>query len=275
VQEPCKSAHFARVGRARLARSGRAVGKTYQRRGLGDLTVEAARRRRAGRSRASPVDAHVHIPRRRRSAMTDSLTSSADVELAEDYLKQWTLQGTQSGAVLPKSAFGGPKERNYTLKSKQVRKFLQHEHQTYGINLGWTDDAEPDTANEVRRWFIARSGDDSGPIRYGETVALGNGEKPSFIRDAHRTVGVDLDWSDTPVYEWKLLGGPAGTPVGTSEYLAIYNVKAGECLIYFDRTRGGDIGWPSSKTWGQQLEDRLIQLVKDNADDAVKALLAA
>jgi hypothetical protein len=208
--------------------------------------------------------------------MTDSLTSSSDeIAIAEDYLRQWKLLSDVPRAVLPKSSFEGPAECNYTLKNQQVRKFLQHEEQTWGINLGWTDDAEPSTAVKVRRWFFARSGDGQGPVRYGETVALANGKDPSFIRNAHRTVGVDLDWSDTPVYEWKILGGEPGTEVKTDDTVALYNVHAGECLIHFDRTRGGDIGWPSSETWGQQIEDYVVNAVKDHADDAVKAWLAA
>jgi hypothetical protein len=207
--------------------------------------------------------------------MTDVLTSANDITIAEDYLKQWTILAAKPSTVLSKSSFDGPVERNYNLKNKQVRKFLQHEEQTFGINLGWTDDAEPATAAKVRRWFFKRSGDAQGRLLYGETVALGNGQKPSFIRNTHRTVGIDLDWSETPVYEWKLLGGEVGHEVKTDQWLAIYNVKACECLIYFDRTRGGDIGWPSSKTWGEQLEDRLVKAIKEYADDAVKAWLAS
>jgi hypothetical protein len=208
--------------------------------------------------------------------MTDSLTSSTgDIAIAEDYLKQWVLQSDAPRPVVPKSTFDGPAERNYILKNRQERKFLQHEHQTWGINLGWTDDAEPSTAKKVRRWFFARSGNAQGPVRYGETVALANGGKPSFIRNVHRDVGIDLDWSDAPVYEWKLLGGKSGAGVKTGEAVAIYNVHARECLITFDRTAGGDIGWPSSKTWGEQLEDRIRKAVVEYADEALMALLAA
>ena len=41
----------------------------------------------------------------------------------------------------------------------------------------------------------------------------------------------------------------------TLDDLVLFNEKSegdGEPLIYFDRTFGGDIGWPSSETvWGQ------------------------
>jgi hypothetical protein len=208
--------------------------------------------------------------------MTDSLTSSTDeIAIATDYLKQWTMLSTTPTALLPKSDFDGPGERNYTMKNKRLRKFLQHEEQTWGINLGWTDDAEPATAKRVMRWFFARNGGGNGPIRYGDTIALGNGKQPSFIHNAHRDVGIDLTWSDIPVFEWQLLGGQRGREVKTGEWLAVYNTKARECLLYFDRTVGGDIGWPSSKTWGDLLEARVRDAVKKYAADAVKAWLAA
>ena len=90
-------------------------------------------------------------------------------------------------------------------KNRKVRKFLQHETQTFGINLGWTDDAEPATATHLARWFFARDGG-SGPLTSGETVAIGNRKKPSFTRYRKRDVGVNLDWSDQPVLEWNLVG---------------------------------------------------------------------
>jgi hypothetical protein len=146
------------------------------------------------------------------------------------------------------------------VKNKVARKFLQHEQQTFGINLGWTDDAEPQTERKVARWFFPRRGHDTQGIRYGEIIALGNGEQPSFIRYEHRTVGVNLGWSESPVFEWKILGGKPGELVRTGEWVALFNMRSeshGECLIYFDRTVGGDIGWPSSKTWSDQIEQRV------------------
>ncbi len=190
-----------------------------------------------------------------------------------DELKQWKISTpTAPTRLWPKPNFDGPAERNYTLKNKRVRKFLQNETQRFGINLGWTDDAEPVTAAKVARWFFARNGGASGPLVYGETVAIGNGRKPSFIRYEQRTVGINLGWSDTPVCEWKLVGGPAGTEIDPTRYLAIYNEKAEEFLVFFDRTAGGDIGWPSSQTWGAQLSGELLEYAKK---EALKALLAA
>lgn len=202
--------------------------------------------------------------------MTNSLPAPTAALLNE--LKQWKISSpARPTHLLPKSTFDGPADRSYTLKNSQIRKFLQNETQRFGINLGWTDDAEPATAAHVARWFLSREGSD-GPLVYGETLALGNGRKPSFIRYAKRDFGINLDWSNTPIFEWKLAGGPAGRAIDPNQYLAIYNDKAGEFLVCFDRTVGGDIGWPSSQTWGDQLKGELLEYAKK---EALKALLAA
>lgn len=205
-----------------------------------------------------------------------AVSTSAETEIAVEYFKQWQFNLTEKGRpMLSKASFEGPANRNFWLKNKVPRKFLQHEKQSLGINLGWTDDAEPSTGQKVARWFVARKDDPDGHIRYGDWVALGNGKTPSFIHNEKRDVGIDLNWSRFPVFEWKLLGGPVGQDVKTGEYLAIYNSKIKECLVFFDRTAGGDIGWPSSKTWGEQLEDRIRNAVKEYGAKAVAAMLAA
>jgi hypothetical protein len=202
--------------------------------------------------------------------------SSPSTATVVEELKQWKFSSpAKPPHLLPKSSFEGPADRNYTLKNSKVRKFLQNEKQSFGINLGWTEDAEPATATKVARWFFARNGAGDGPLRHGETVAIGNGKQPSFIRNEKRSVGINLGWSDTPVFEWKLAGGPAGTTIDPNAYLAIYNENASEFLIFFDRTAGGDIGWPSSETWGEQLKGKLLEEAKKAALQALLAAVAA
>jgi hypothetical protein len=208
--------------------------------------------------------------------MAISISRSEAIEKVAEYYKQWLLgAGKPRELVRPKDHFESHPERNYNLKNKQYIKFLQHEKQTFGINLGWTDDATNETGNKVARWFFVRSGQGDGPIKYGETIAVGNGGSPSFLHYAHRDYGINLDWSQTPVFEWKLLGGKIGDPVYTQELVAIYNEKptaGGECLIHFNRTVGGDIGWPSSKTVEEVLGDKLAEELKKAVGEAVKQL---
>lgn len=193
--------------------------------------------------------------------MTHTLTVDAVVaQLAESY-KQWIF-GSQRQPLIPQNTFVEGSNRNHTLKGTVPRKFLQYERQTFGINLGWTDTADPATARRVARWFLARPGGGITQLKYGESVALGNGKDPSFLRYEHRTVGINLSWSKSPVFEWKLLGGAAGTPISCGDRLAIHNAKAGSAdvpgvLIHFARTVGGHIGWPDSKTWWDQAKTKL------------------
>ena len=192
---------------------------------------------------------------------THSTVSSPDIAALAAEFTQWFLANGKAGPVLPKDKFSVHPERNFSVKGSRPRKFLQHENQTFGINLGWTDNASPATEAKVSRWFVDRPGTDTAPIRYGETVALANGGSPSFLRYAERTVGINLEWSETPVFEWKLLGGRVGTPVNAKNPVAIYNARAGSAgspgnfLIHFDRNVGGDIGWPDSKRWESQIVD--------------------
>ena len=111
-------------------------------------------------------------------------------------------------------------------------------------------------------------------MRYGQPIALGYGISPSYIHYAERTFGINLDWSATPRFEWKLLGGKIGEQVRSGDWLALYNQTARDCMIDFDRTVGADIGWPDSETWTDQIMDAVMQAIKDHWKDAVAYLLS-
>jgi hypothetical protein len=127
--------------------------------------------------------------------MTASLT--APTTMVVTYLKQWMFDpNNPRHALLPKPQFSGPTDRNYNLKNSRTKKFLQWEEQTWGINLGWTDNADATTAKKVSRWFISRKATGQTPIKYGEPIALGYGISPSFVHYEERTVGINLGWSE-------------------------------------------------------------------------------
>jgi hypothetical protein len=204
--------------------------------------------------------------------------STIDVaaEKLEAHYKQWSIGSGQTGLVMPKARFADSPSRSYTVKNGKIRKFLQYEKQDLGINLGFTDNAEPSTAQKVTRWFFARNGDLSKPVKFGEALAMGYGTEPSFIYYKERDFGINLDWSKAPKYEWKILGGKPGQPVPGGQYWAIYNTVSREPLLYFDRSGPtGDIGWPSSKTWGQQVKELGMQLAEEAAKEAAKAAVQA
>jgi len=202
----------------------------------------------------------------------DNLRESS-MRLVDKY-HQWILGPQAGGTVIrPQGQSHQYPDRYYYLKSKVPRKFLQYESQTWGINLGWTDDAAPDTGRRVARWFFMRKGTSERPIRYGETIAIAYENRERFIRYQKRDVGINLNWSDRPVYEWQILGGKQDDAVETQKWVAIVNLEAavgGEPFIYFDRTRGGDIGWPSSSTWGEQLKGAAWDEVKQMARELLR-----
>jgi hypothetical protein len=192
-----------------------------------------------------------------------------------DKYKQWTIGSGETGEVLSKAHFDDHPDRNYTLKSRVPDRFLQYEEQTWGINLGWTDDDSAQTAKRVARWFFTRREGTGGPVRYGETIALANGKGRSFLYHKGRPRGINLDWSNPPVFEWRILGGNPGSPVRRGAYVAILNVTIEEFFVYFDRDLGGNVGWSDSRRWGDILTEELKDLVKRYGADAVKAAVIA
>lgn len=167
--------------------------------------------------------------------------------------KQWMIGANSSGFIYPKSSWKGPADRNYNIKGSVIRKFLQYEKQgtARGINLGWTNNASAKTAAKRSKWFFSRKSNSRQPIRYGERIAIawGKGKKP-YIKYAKRNIGINLDWSKSPSYEWTFLGGKTGQAVKKGkDWVIIYNIKHKQPLMYFKRTAGGHIGWPDSKKW--------------------------
>jgi hypothetical protein len=210
--------------------------------------------------------------------MTDTTTTDTAVNQLVETYKQWMVGANKRRPLMPQNAFREGSDHNYDLKNLQERKFLHWEHQTWGLNIGWTDDASPSTASRAARWFFARPGGGTEQIKYGEPIAIGYGIEPSFLRYEHRTVGINLAWVKAPAFEWRLLGAVAGRPVECGDRLAIHNAKAGSAdvpgvLIAFDRTVGGDIGWPDSKTWLDQATDKVFDLAKDAVTKLVMAKL--
>ena len=120
--------------------------------------------------------------------MTKSVTaqSSEEIQRLGEYLAQWRL-GNLKG---PSSDVR--KGTRYLLKNSTNRHFLYYKHQgTFGgINLGFTDDAEPSTAAKVVQWeLVNRQGT---PVKFDEPVALRCGD--DYLRYGHREIGGNIGW---------------------------------------------------------------------------------
>lgn len=191
-------------------------------------------------------------------------------EQAASYFKQWTFDAGESHTLVSIPNFVEKSSNTYNLKNSRVRKFLQWENQSVGINIGWTNDAEPSTAAKVSRWFMTKETSQNTPVHYGDKIAMGYGIAPSYIKYGQRTWGINMVWSTAPAYEWEILGGPRGQEVRSGDWVAIYNTRNKQPLIHFNQTVGGDIGWPTSQTW----TDATLSFLKDHWQEGVAFLLA-
>lgn len=189
--------------------------------------------------------------------------------------RQWMIGANSTGSLYTKPSWNGPATSSYNLKGLINKKFLQYEKQgaAGGINIGWTSNASASTAKKRAKWFFSRMSSSKKPIQYGEALSFAwGGSKSSFLKYSKRTVGINLDWSSKPSYEWTILGGKPGTPVRKGKDLVIiYNIKHQQPLIWFDRTVGGHIGWPDSKTWKEQAWKKVKKHV--TLKNAAKALM--
>lgn len=214
------------------------------------------------RDSASRFPSKIALPKRgspttnERPKRTEQETEFAEAARLMGPYKQWMIGANAKGYVYPNLS-SGPKNKKYNLKGTVIRKFLHYESQgTFGgINVGWTESASEGTAIDRAQWFFQRPGGPSAqlqPIVYGEPIAFGwgSGGKP-FLKYSKRNVGIDLSWS-APSYEWTILGRMPGEKVRRGQdFIILYNLKHKLPLMYFDRTKGGDIGWPGSARWNQ------------------------
>lgn len=188
----------------------------------------------------------------------------SELQIPEE-LKIWKL-GPGSGTLTSWN--------NYThnngahLFCKANGKFLTWEKVPIGINLAFTSDPKI-----CKTHFRLPDGKERA-ILSGEPVALGIGGGEAFLRYAHRTAGVNLDWSAKPVCEWRLFGGQPGTPITFDSFIAIVNDKVEptpDFLIHFNRPPGmADIGWTTSPGFWDNVGD----LVKQGAQLALQKLVA-
>jgi hypothetical protein len=104
---------------------------------------------------------------------------------------------------------------------------LVYREQTFGVNLDWVED-------DPALWTVQGQ---AGPqVLWGEAVALrvsGGG----WLRYGTQTWGVNLQLSNTPVFEWYIVGGQPGQPMTGSDF-ALWNRTAAHYLIWGQQQYG-------------------------------------
>jgi hypothetical protein len=109
---------------------------------------------------------------------------------------------------------------------------LTNENQTFGVDLDWSYNAG--------LWKIEAQG---GPqVMRGQAVALrvwGGG----WLKYGNETYGISLVLSDTPSYEWYVLGStPPGSKISWERF-ALWNSAAKDYLVAGHRSIGASLDW--------------------------------
>ena len=125
-----------------------------------------------------------------------------------------------------------------SLWNKHIERYVQYGSREYGINLVWA----PRGPRPVKAVRLIRSKGTLDPIAYGEPLAL-YVEGGKFLRYDEREYGINLVWSDTPVFEWKLDGGTPARLVNSRRAVGLVNTKIGQHVVYCEREYGINLRW--------------------------------
>ena len=124
------------------------------------------------------------------------------------------------------------------LYNKHVERYVQYGSREYGINLVWA----PRGPSPVRAVRLMRAKGTLDPITYGEPLAL-YVEGGKYLRYAEREYGINLVWSDTPVFEWKIEGGVPARLVNSRRPVGLVNTNIGQHVVYCEREYGINLRW--------------------------------
>ncbi|MFL6211201.1 MAG: hypothetical protein ACJ74W_20295 [Pyrinomonadaceae bacterium] len=104
------------------------------------------------------------------------------------------------------------------------------------INLRWGD---PGKSDNVR---FQRASGSTDPIKFEELIAI-NIRKGGFLVYQRGRWGINLGWSETPKFEWKILGGKAGEVVVAGKPVGLYSTVEKDSLMYESRDWGINLKW--------------------------------
>jgi hypothetical protein len=158
----------------------------------------------------------------------------------------WQLGGKPT-AVKSQNSYAT--NSGFTLYCSANKEYLTYGKEPLGINLVF---AKNGTDKKVH--FRLPDGQER-QILTGEPVAFGVGGGDAFLRYAVRTTGINLEWSNQPVFEWVFCGqdGQKGIPIDGGHMYAMLNLRVEpdpDFLIYLDRVPGqADVGWTTSPNW--------------------------
>lgn len=167
-----------------------------------------------------------------------------------------------------------PGRERYDLFNEYVLQRLVYGSREYGINLVWAD---PDQSSPSI--MIERNSSSQAAIKYGERVAIhvrGGG----YLRYGERKYGINLKWSDTPVYEWRLrnFSATADAPVDLTKRVGLFNITRSDYLFYDPRRYGINLKWVSdkgkhnSKPWYETVRDAVTGFLSELSNFVLELL---
>ncbi|HEV7425582.1 MAG TPA: hypothetical protein VGQ46_04390 [Thermoanaerobaculia bacterium] len=169
----------------------------------------------------------------------------------------WSFGG-KAGKVKSQNEYSTDNSGNgYNMHCRTNDRFLTYVKTTAGISLGY------ESSKDHKIHFRVMDGKER-PILSGEKVAFGIGGGNAFLRYAHRTVGINLDWSGNPIFEWLIYSSSAnkGEPIPTGSPVAMINEKVqpdADFLVYMDRPGVAHVGWTSSPDWRKKITNWLTE----------------
>lgn len=138
--------------------------------------------------------------------------------------QQWSL-----GSRAPSLNVG------YSFKNLVNTSNVRYGERTFGINLVWGSYSAqwtfmpqaPPNVRDHRR----------GPLSADAKVAIYNSTKRAYLVYGSQTWGINLTWSRTPSYQWKVATDPS---TGAT---SLYNTVNGDYVVYGERPTGINLRW--------------------------------
>ncbi len=195
----------------------------------------------------------------------------ANLEIPET-VKIWKVSG-KTGNLVSQNNYTD--NSGYNLFCKSNNEYLTWKKVPLGINLDFISDAN------VKKIHIRLPDGKQREILSGELIAFGIGGGEAFLNYTHRTVGINLEWKQNPIYQWRIFGANTqlGTPISTDSFVAIVNDKvepSPDFLIYLDRPTGmADVGWTSSPQFFNKIFNAAEKFGLEAAKKGLMALVAA
>jgi len=124
----------------------------------------------------------------------------------------------------------------YRLENRTAGSALVYGERDFGINLVWGSASGPVNV----RFDRPSTSPNHGPLQFGEPLAVrinGGG----YVHYRVREFGINLDWSSTPDFDWRIRGGTGTIPTGSP--VSLYNRTESDVLVYAQRAFGINLCW--------------------------------